>query len=243
MHIDSIGNLLQEYVSPVNQDAAFDMLRTNDGGLIIATGEYYSGPINISANWVRFQLKIIKIDALNHLEWQRLFPAPAPSDEHNFWKIRQANSNTYVACGVIGDTITGGINSYYGVLAAFNVQGDSLWLRKYRYLNTSYNTHTFKDIALADDGGFILCGSGIEGTSPPQLPGPAQRGCLVKVDQYGCLAPGCQLSTTNIVDGKEFNVSLSPNPASTTVTLNIQSLVCKKYNISIIDQQRFSVCL
>jgi hypothetical protein len=95
--------------------------------------------------------------------------------------------------------------------------GDSLWTRKYVYPVSEMNLHQFKDIKETTDGGFILCGESIDIEDNVEIP---QQSWLLKLDDHGCLIPGCYTATEEVENGQlPFKVSIYPNP--TTDYLNI----------------------
>jgi hypothetical protein len=86
---------------------------------------------------------------------------------------------------------------------------ENSWGNGWHYLNS------FKETS---DGGFVAAGY-IEqrGNNPnPTLDSP----WVVKVDEYGCIEPGCHLvNVEEIVIGLENTMSAFPNPASDVVTI------------------------
>lgn len=89
---------------------------------------------------------------------------------------------------------------------------NTIWVRKYSYeLDTSSRIFNLTyDLVQTPDKGLVLVGETIDETGPV-----LQYGWLLKVDEYGCLIPGCQYTnTTNPDNPAEWDLLLYPNPAS-----------------------------
>jgi hypothetical protein len=110
-----------------------------------------------------------------------------------------------------------------GFLAKIDNNRDSVWFRAYTYFeaetliseNARHYLNSFKETA---DGGFVAVGYIQQrGNNPnPILDSP----WVVKVDEYGCIEPGCHLvNVEEIVIGLENTMSAFPNPASDHVTI------------------------
>ncbi len=110
-----------------------------------------------------------------------------------------------------------------GFLAKIDNNRDSVWFRAYTYFeaetpiseNARHYLNSFKETS---DGGFVAVGYIQQrGNNPnPILDSP----WLVKVDEYGCIEPGCHLvNVEEIVIGLENTMSAFPNPASDVVTI------------------------
>jgi hypothetical protein len=110
-----------------------------------------------------------------------------------------------------------------GFLAKIDNNRDSVWFRAYTYFeaetpiseNARHYLNSFKETS---DGGFVAAGYIQQrGNNPnPILDSP----WVVKVDEYGCIEPGCHLvNVEEIVIGLENTMSAFPNPASDVVTI------------------------
>lgn len=110
-----------------------------------------------------------------------------------------------------------------GFLAKVDNNRDSVWFRAYTYFeaetpiseNARHYLNSFKETA---DGGFVAVGYIQQrGNNPnPILDSP----WVVKVDEHGCIEPGCHLvNVEEIVIGLENTMSAFPNPASDHVTI------------------------
>lgn len=98
---------------------------------------------------------------------------------------------------------------------------NTFWVRKYSYeLDTSSRIFNLTyDLVQTPDKGLILVGETNDETGPV-----VQYGWLLKVDEYGCLIPGCQYTnTTNPDKPAEWDLLLYPNPASDYLTFLIKT--------------------
>ena len=104
-----------------------------------------------------------------------------------------------------------------GILEKINEDGVRLWLRSYSLIeNPEQNpNHEINDIIYAPDGGYFMYGS--LGFAPlPEHSISDYPVWLLKVDQYGCLVPGCQNGDTVSVteETSQNELLIYPNPSS-----------------------------
>lgn len=97
-------------------------------------------------------------------------------------------------------------------LRKFSAEGDSLWTRTYRILETvdtfTFEYHFMWDLKRANDGGFW-----ISGEAQDLYPEPYQYAWIVKTDSFGCLIPGCQYVGLE-EESPQADLQIYPNPAS-----------------------------
>ena len=212
--IDSLGTIEWEYLSTEDelQNSARDILPTADGGYVIASGkgiEFISGP-NSMLLWHPY---IYKIDANRNFVWGVNIRDSFPSPDNYFSKmIAPSDESGIIAVGTIFEYTGGGGYNVNGIISKISNDGDSLWTRYYNHVDSPADTHAFYDVEETADGGFIMVGQATDHFAGGEQ--PLQRSWLVKLDQYGCLVPGCQ-----IIDGvDEFQVDIKldlyPNPTS-----------------------------
>lgn len=212
--VDSLGEVEWEYLSPEGelQNSAFGMLPTSDGGLVIASGkgvEYVSGP-NSLLEWRHY---VYKIDSDRNFEWGVDIRDSLPYAENIFTKlIAPSDGSGYVAVGLIYNVNyeeTGW--DLNGLIAKVSTEGDSLWIRRYNYVESPADYHIFYDVEETADGGFIMVGQATDHFTGGES--PLQQAWIVKVDEYGCLVPGCQLIDNVSEPVIDLKLSLYPNPA------------------------------
>ena len=124
-----------------------------------------------------------------------------------------------------GDLIGGGTHvlngtDYVGVLLRTISTGDSLWMRYYYYEDsiTVNGRGVFRDVEPTPDGGFVAVGTAFSDANY------SQDVWVVKVDQYGCIEPGCHIITgmeTQITNMREV-LHVWPNPIASSGELQVQ---------------------
>ena len=89
-------------------------------------------------------------------------------------------------------------------------QGDSLWARYYSIFDEKISWPEPFDLKNTPDGGYVVVGQ----TNPHQPDGRRlQRAWMLKVDEHGCLIPGCHLiSTAEEAEKEELALAIYPNP-------------------------------
>ena len=79
------------------------------------------------------------------------------------------------------------------------------------------------DLKATPDGGYIVCGA----IDPPDDGGvhPLRYGWLLKLDEHGCLVPGCHLSTsTEETAAPAAALALYPNPARDFLNFELRAV-------------------
>lgn len=212
--LNSQGGHQWSYFSPygVLRDAANDMILLGDGSLLIASGigTEYDWP---SVNVVYFEKYILKLDPNKNKEWEMEFPGQYPSS--------LTRTSNLILTGDGSEFLAAGTSTYVypsedsltrkGWLFKGTISGDSLWTREYVFLNNQRSSHTIYDIKETKDNGFIIAGESFDRTYQDSIP---QQAWLLKVDEYGCLAPGCQLVGTKEVPLQEMGLVIYPNPVA-----------------------------
>jgi hypothetical protein len=211
--LDSLGNVEWEYLSPADslRDAANDMLLLEDGSLIVASarGDEYYIP---SVSTIYFDKAIFKLNADHELEWERFFFDNSEMVASSVEALCQVDSSSFVAVGsdfyweyfpAPGKSIN------QGWLFKCTTEGDSIWVRKHVFLDNNRNNHLLSDIKKTPDGGFVLVGQARDRSSQAEYP---QQGWLLKVDEHGCLVPGCHLTSVEELPNASFSITLTPYP-------------------------------
>ncbi|NUQ23366.1 MAG: T9SS type A sorting domain-containing protein [Saprospiraceae bacterium] len=227
LKIDSEGNEIWEYLTPFPElwYKACDIIQTEDGGLVVATGNGYrqSWPSGVDSITMYF-LKhvIIKLNSNLEEEWTTPFRSLTHSPENKYNRmVRSTDGLGYVAAGEadIPDTLSLSRYMKFGWLTKVSEQGDSLWARYLEIVQSESDSllygfqHALFDIKPCPDGGYLLCGYSVSLVAPPY-----QRAWILKVDEYGCLVPGCQGiiddTGTPATASRQPVMLLYPNPAS-----------------------------
>jgi len=98
---------------------------------------------------------------------------------------------------------------------------DSLWMRRYWYYAPDDAENFMYSVRSTSDGGLVMCGMTRQGITDP-LP-YMQSNWLLKLDEHGCLVPGCHtVGIEEVVLGLNEALEVSPNPAVQGGTLRVR---------------------
>ncbi len=205
MKIDANGNEIwtQTYGNEFD-DGTFKLAALSDGNYLM------SGGLGVDDD--NFIANLRKIDSDGNIIWENQYDNVS-SVSAFFSAVQDWEENIVVVGQKIDST-----GWRVGTMAKVNMDGDSLWMREYRLFETA-TIHRLLDIGIASDSSFV--GAGFVLVVPPN-PHVGQDVWVFKVDQHGCLEPGCQLinglQTINI--GLQNAMNVYPNPVQDQ--LNIQ---------------------
>lgn len=217
--VDSLGQMLWQYLSPAGElrAGAKSIVALEDGSLIVASQlgeEFYINPSSSGLEWGNGL--IYKLSPDREVEWEVEFTEPTPdiilSQVNKL--ITVSDGSGYVATGQYVDFEPGVVEDINGWIFKVSLHGDSLWSRKLRFWEEPgpSHWHFLYDIAEAPDGGFIMVGQ-VEHIYATTL--PRQQAWIIKVDNHGCLVPGCQLVGTEEQQNlRQARLLLHPNPAT-----------------------------
>ncbi len=136
--------------------------------------------------------------------WEYMY---GPMNEGSFYPVKEVEPGGDLI--TVGYHIVAGVNR--GLMMRTTSEGDSIWMRDYVYYDSlvSSGQGYLRDVQPTPDGGFIAVG-----TTFPVPDIYSQDVWVVKVDQYGCLEPGCHLITgmeTQITNMRDV-LRVWPNP-------------------------------
>ena len=227
--IDTLnGNIIKTFHYPPTPTIyqlvgpADDMLVEDDGSVIVATRFGKEEPINAVSSFIRWTNAILKVNpGLNQVLWEQTMFSGISNDFTQFHKIVKApDESGYVAAGV-ANYDTGIMN---GALAKVSPDGDSLWLRHFKYVTTLLSVNNIYDLEPTPDGGYVMVGEARPYNAFDTLfPPPIQQGWILKVDEWGCLVPGCQLDvgTQDMPGDNPMALKVYPNPASEVLYIHM----------------------
>ena len=211
---DSTGNVIWNYLTNNNQgliDAANDMVLTDTGSLVIATN-FGTEVVLPSFNIVKFDKMVFKLNVNNSIEWQRKFKDKTPTTITTLNNVvRASDGSGFVIAGISTETTSSITSEIRGWIGKVSPEGDSLWTREYIGVECDNPRHQILDLKETPDGGFILCGE----SKDLDATNLRQQAWLLKLDQHGCLVPGCYTATED-TQGEEPTIRLAiyPNPTS-----------------------------
>lgn len=217
IQLDSTGNIDWEYQSPEGelQGLAHAVIPTSDGGYLYSGGRgiELTNPNGMSGT-LRFNANIFKLDANQNLEWEvGLRDSIITNSNIKYKLIELSDGSGYMVAG--GNYEINLAESGYdlnGTLSKISPAGDSLWTRYYRFVESRADNHVFYDMEATSDGGFVMVGEATTLVSSDEP--PRQRAWIVKVDEHGCLVPGCELVSVSSPNRSAFEIKLYPNPAT-----------------------------
>jgi len=214
--INGDGEVLWEYTTPESaglRDAPNDMVLLDDGSLVIASGAgtEIERP---TGNTIKFEKLLFKLSPDHEIEWEVEFPDVELNGSAKLTNvIRLSDGSGFVTAGMEGKDLPG--NDTYAVrgwLAKVSPEGTPLWTRRYVGIGGNYPTHTVYALKECPDGGFILVGESQDGTGDTY---PSQQAWLLKLDEHGCLVPGCHLTdAAGEAERPEAALAIHPNPVS-----------------------------
>jgi hypothetical protein len=216
--VDNTGNVEWDYLSPFSEglrDAANDMVLLDDGSLVVASGAgtELDRP---SVNVVYFDKLFFKLNANHEIVWEREFKGSRLVSGTRLSNVVKLSDNSgFVGAGVhpIDD---GNPNDekwgWAGWVGKISNDGDSIWAREYSIMTTDAFEHKIYDLKETPDGGFILCGEARDWSGTDSIP---QQAWLLKLDEYGCLVPGCYTASEEPAGGEPaISLAIYPNPAT-----------------------------
>ena len=234
--VDSLGALEWEYLSPANQlrDIAYSMVKTPDGGLVVASARGIEHAINADVSVLLWQGYLFKLDANHQQVWGRDLRGTRHTLGPVFAKVVPATDGAgFVAYGRIGETVSDGTEQYGSWVVKVSNQGDSLWARYYTFFDGHDRRPEPIDFKPTPDGGYIVAGQTQEGLE--------NWGWLMKLDSFGCLVPGC-----NANDGPNATaqgpapvpeLAIHPNPVGDFLNFELRTPgVLQKTCFRIVDQ-------
>jgi len=216
--IDSVQNIGWEYATPENEfwGSANDILRTEDGGLLVASWKGVEVPDNAYYSHLEWDNHLLKLDVNHNYEWGVSYQDSFASGGDYFNKlITPSDQSGYVTVGQIyKPKLAENTYDLFGVISKISLAGDSLWTRYYHHVVSPFDQHDLYDVEETPDGGFIMVGQATDLLQVAEQ--PLQRAWIVKVDQYGCLVPGCHLLSDVTEPGAalDIQVNIYPNPTS-----------------------------
>ncbi len=201
---------------------------------------------------------VLKMDTMGSLIWANIQGTYEDGIRKDFTNIVQTCDSNYVVGGswfsVPGseEIIEGQNNPDYDQFANIvkldRATGEIILERKYRFLEIYNDKHTLVDMKATLDGGVIFCGEARD--SYHVLDPPYQQGWLVKLDECGCLVPGCDSlcsyvgcgisDTTTSLPSFGSHFIIGPNPATQFINIyvgSLESLNLESMNFLLYDMQ------
>jgi hypothetical protein len=173
---------------------------------------------------------VYRLSSEGEIVWEQIFGDVDPSFAKYCEEILKVNSDEYVcACttfqedpmpeesfGIWNETVT---------ISKFTQDGSILWSREYTGFDRPFDRHTLHSLIHTSDGGFAFCGVSQDwNEEDPEFISPPVQGWLVKLDEFGCLEPGCQfLDIEQYSLDSDGSLKVYPNPSNGTFKLEMNS--------------------
>jgi len=223
---DSLGN--EQYRLHPGQPELFTVrgwvLPTDDGNYITA----YSDPRTITDNepqvnpestiWIyKFDIDGNSIFEISLIDFLPLFPVFESTYPYTISQMINTSDGNIL---IVGDA------SIPGFILKITQEGEALWIRLIEPPQAANNTADVEKtkilgITPTTDGGYIMAGEYFS-TSGNIFPEGIQTAIAVKVDEFGCLEPGCQLADAIAeIPKADLGLRVWPNPASETVNISV----------------------
>ena len=225
--VDATGNIQWEFLSPSGQlfDHATDVVKTPDGGIVLATGKGIEEMINSESGILKWFPYFMKLDASHDFEWGKEFRGGRPSSAFTMVKLVEATDGSgYVGVSRIGENVSVGEEVLGSWIVKATTEGDSAWARYYSFFDGINTRPVPYDLKNTPDGGYIICGE----TDPQNIGGAIDGAWLMKVDSFGCLIPGCHIVHTEELHEDVPHFAIHPNPTSDFLNFQLRGVIPKK---------------
>ena len=231
--IDYVGNFNYGFVTADN----FTILRNEDGTWVMSVYDWvitkepdpnYGKPTTLKFS-----------PEFDSLIWKR-----SMYEKHSnvhlvrswiYYSDKMKDGSGYITAGDQYDQRVDSLENY-AVLYKVSENGDSLWTRKYIPLGWSKERTAgtrISQVKVSDYNTIIM--AGIAGDRDQNN---AVRAWLLHLDNDGCLVPGCNTTTKDIINKKEKKFKIYPNPIiSGELYLLSRISSNEKYNFSLLDLQ------
>ena len=251
--LDSSGNIVNQYVSkvPLTTADVHDISQSSDGSFYLAT--------NYNKNEGRNEWYNESWPAITILTKDLLFKNSFKADEKRSQQIEKlltANKSdgiilmhnkyytfSYLRYDSVKEKVDTVVTSTHkATLHKVSYAGDSLWQRNYfvregliSHWSDAETSKMFDLKAIPDGSGYIMGGYSYRDNAYEKLAEPYYVPLLIRVDNDGCIIPGCNLTKTK--DNKlesETSFRVWPNPFKDRLVIQhdvTEVLSYKLYNI------------
>lgn len=155
-----------------------------------------------------YQSMVCKLDGSLNEVWCNTYNSPGPECYVN--SVKALADGSIIICGVDRSNW-----DMFGYVAKIDPIGNTIWYRKYS--QTENNWCFFYDVIQTNDGGFFLTGS-----LYPEV-GLTQDIWGIKLDDMGCLIPGCDTVQHVFSTDAGVGFSIFPNPTTQFINVYVSS--------------------
>jgi hypothetical protein len=200
----------------------YDVTPTQDGGYAFVGGIGVEQFVYDAS----FLPWMVKVNEVGDTLWTRtIYGSGASRLFVEYTSILELADGSLVACGnhriPNPDTITYvGKQRATGVITKYSAQGELLSSRNYSHPEnrlSQSSVHILSSIVATPDGGFAAAGYLFPDSPDTGL----QDAWIIKVDSFGCLERGCQLSSVPKIESSIAQLKIYPNPGSEIIHFDI----------------------
>ena len=222
---DSLGNIeWDRFYGPKDtlNLPIYKVITTQDGGYAFVGGVGVKQYVH-DADYLPW---IVKLDPIGDTLWTRTIYGNGPSGYFTKYKdLIELPDGSLVTCGqqIIPnpDTINfDGPRRIVGVITKYSAQGELIWSRNYSHPENNLSNsseHLLNSIVATPDGGFAAAGW--------LYPFPPDTGTqdtwIIKVDSFGCLVQGCEVSSVPQINAPIASLKIYPNPVTENINIEI----------------------
>ncbi len=225
MQLDEDGELLSEFVLMFTYDHSKNIgdFMVDDEGIVCIGGGAREPEVSVMPTPM-----IYKLNRQGEELWTS-FPPTTPFLEQFTVELEQSCDGGYIMCGhehVWGPDSSFTFN-YNVMLGRYANDGTFLWKRNFEFVGTQDFNNRIADLISTSDGGFAAVGYHVNYDLENPYPEgePSQKAWFLKVDECGCLVPGCDPNcSTEVCPESPFLLDedtfiIGPNPAQSHLNI------------------------
>lgn len=217
--IDSLGNLKWEWEAPTINDAlgTIGLHHLDDGSWVYSSRTFEITNPNDPSGWIS-RGRIIKRDSNFNIVWEKTLGLPS-SFLNAFTELAPISDGGWVAVGQMTEPIIGETNSQSAWMYKVSSTGESLWERLDTVLwhPLTGSVNYAGGVTVLPSGSIVACGKNNQ-----YLPTARSSGWLIKVDERGCIEPGCNPVSTAVRAPERREWKVYPNPAVDVLNVELE---------------------
>jgi hypothetical protein len=220
------GNLINSFIVDDTEmhSYPYDLIKDDQGDYYVATSLLTLDTIYLGSRpeeRPRTRPQLIKLNRDFEIEWKYTYLSDTILDGNwcTLYHLALApNKRDVVAAGMINvrnHEVSDSINYFddsKGILSKFTPDGQHIWTRTFVGIDSGWLYHFVHFVEPSPDGGYLFGGRSVERNT--RTTGDPRFAWLVKVDEHGCLVPGCHLPVSVDDPMKSLDIRIHPNPSS-----------------------------
>ncbi|NNC94934.1 MAG: T9SS type A sorting domain-containing protein [Chitinophagales bacterium] len=233
----SKGDNYDTYLSKVSLagDLEWEKIYGSDGGdggvnfLVMDKNKdlVFASTLDTTLNFMEYSTRYIaKTDTMGNIKWRRFFSRGYLLE---IWNIIVTPEDEILLCGFEAP------NKDFGWIAKLTPGGNILWERRYQTRKEKHPLveHYITDMVLLDNGDIMSLGTAPSITDTNRYDRDIW---VMRLDEKGCLYPGCDSLDVPVVDTPDFpEYIVYPNPARSVTKIALEGPLKKDMEIEIIN--------